>query len=69
MLKIVKGEEHTTSCGWVRRDFVENDGVRLDGFIQLRKRRNKTYAVTVYGKLHKIGIHIDWLAEKNGVSP
>lgn len=66
-LQIIKGEQKLTACGWLRKDHVEIDGVRLKGYIQVRKKRNRMTAVTVFGQQRQNGNDVKWLAQKNGI--
>lgn len=65
-LTIRQGEQQQLDCGWMRRDTVYCDGVRLVGFIQTRVRKGRTHVHTVYGKHTVKGAQPEWLAKKNG---
>jgi len=62
----------TTKRGFgqqVRKDRVEKDGVRLVGYILVRKAGDESVTLTVYGKECVRGYKPEWLDKMNSVSP
>jgi hypothetical protein len=54
------GKRIRTFGGWYRHDYVVVDGVRLAGFIQVRRRNKRTESTTHFQPLSCAVLGDDW---------